>query len=296
MTGQNILDEIGKTIRDGNPRKRVYICSDNDNTGQLVDDTNHNPPDDFVWFLSRNNPGLQATIRYDLINQLFGEQIGDRRIGNVLQIVEFKDDVVSGDEIGWDTSSGKRLPQNTDYKIEKITQFSVLADSSNNGASTQLRKRVIDNITYRNSSPIINNLPRAQYFPCRNMDNIASTDGLRVRDHDLLPQGIRLSELDVGTLLGAGSANYGYFVVEGCDDISDNIDTASQTNRHFYPDYKGPALTCSQSADETVFGQSVYSPIIRVAISLEGGRSSNPKGATYTRSIFRTTFQTRRIP
>ena len=102
MAAQRIFDEIGRTIRDGNPKKQIYICS-HDSQGQLVPPYKiwgsvNEPPNDFV----KDAVGAgfnENTIRYNINNPAFGEQLGERRMGNILQIVAGKELFVESIEV-----------------------------------------------------------------------------------------------------------------------------------------------------------------------------------------------------
>lgn len=307
MAAQRIFDEIGKTIKDGNPKKHIYICS-HDYEGHVVPDawgTENEPPNDFVSdIIDKVNPLDPFAFEFRIRNILapFGEKIGSRRMGNVLQIVEFDADTDENSEVGWHPQA--RLPDNLnpdngEYHIQKITQYSV--EFTTRGSSTvdaeqgtQLTKYVIDNINNIDFATLSES-DTSWWFPCRNLRTLTDYTIFNAQTINLLPENTKLRDLI--PIPGEEDLHSRYFIVEGCDDLRPNSDNAPW-ERKAYPDFGGdpsiyPPLTCSNPT--TLTGQSMYGPIIRVAIGLESGIEVGPRGTGYTRSVFRTTFQTRRV-
>ncbi|MFH1749407.1 MAG: hypothetical protein ABH837_00685 [bacterium] len=274
---QKIFDEIGREIRDGNPKKQVYICSF-DQAGQVVDwpvgawgDPNQ-PPNDFVLdYISIPNPP-------------FGEQIGSRRIGNTLQIVEFDAGTTNDTEVGWHNTSY----QNIEHHITRVTQFSVEFLDNNGTQGTQIIKYLLDEDTIN----ILEDGTGPYWMPCRNLEifeNHPATDDL-IQTFELLPENISLIELN--NPWGIIDIDIMEFIVEGCDDLKTNTDDLGSGPGVGYPDFGGEPITCPDLTTAT--DQSMYGPLIRISLGLQGG-VEGPQSGQFTESVFRTSFQTRRI-
>ncbi|MFC1656713.1 type II secretion system protein J [Patescibacteria group bacterium] len=280
ITAQKVFNEIDKELRSGNANKQVYVCSF-DYSGQLVGrdiptigtqgwwgTSTNDPPNDFI------KEGLPYTT------EVFGEQIGNRRIGNVLQVVEL-DQHTPDTDVGWHSQWEIDYPPNYTH-ITKITQYSVdfqvPINLSDPEQGPQLVKTVLN----------INDTMAGYYFPCRNLAVFEQRyNWQNIEVTDLLPDNIELSTTNLGDI------STRYFIVEGCDDIrgtNDNWTTGG--NRRAYPDVGGLPRSCLDT--DTATDQSVYGPLIRIVLGLESGVASN-QGARSTQSVFRTTFQTRKV-
>ncbi len=281
---QQIFDEIGRTIRVGSPNKQIYICS-HDVNGQTanVPDT---LPNDFIEEWGLNN-AQEEFVRHNLTGFLpdgppFGEEIGDRRIGNILQIVELNSSEPETD-IGWTTGGPNNISKITQYSVE----FGIIINNHGLPQGDQAVKMVLDT----SSTEFDQN--DAEYFPCRNLAVYIPMGWDFIEIHNLLPDKTRLINLEnfFGNAGGVNNLMSKYFIFEGCDDLRRDTDGGPGLLM-FTPDLDGEPLSCEDGTTYTE--QSMYGPLIRVSLGIESGIES-AKEVNFTNSVFTTTFQTRRV-